>query len=115
MKRAKSVDLGSMTAQKKSKQRQNQSLVQKRKSFPEVSKATQAKKTLIVEDIDMKDEEEKFEEPPEPVEEESKMIITVDKSKLIPEDVEDKQRNAKIDTIKNDMQLAIYKPDKNSA
>ena len=63
----------------------------------------------------MKVEEEKFEEPLEPVEEERKMIITVDKSKLIPEDVEDKQINAKIDTIKNDMQLAIYKPDKTSA
>ena len=63
----------------------------------------------------MKVEEEKFEEPLEPVEEERKMIITVDKSKLIPENVEDKRINAKIDTIKNDMQLAIYKPDKNSA
>ena len=60
-------------------------------------------------------EEDKYEEPLEPVEEERKMIITVDKSKLIPEDVEDKQNHAKIDTIKNDMQLAIYKPDKNSA
>lgn len=60
-------------------------------------------------------EEDKYEEPLEPVEEERKMIITVDKSKLIPEDVEDKQNNAKIDTIKNDMQLAVYKPDKNSA
>ena len=60
-------------------------------------------------------EEDKYEEPLEPVEEERKMIITVDKSKLIPEDAEDKQYNAKIDTIKNDMQLAIYKPDKSSA
>ena len=60
-------------------------------------------------------EEDKYEEPLEPVEEERKMIITVDKSKLIPEDVEEKQNNAKIDTIKNDMQLAVYKPDKNSA
>ena len=41
----------------------------------------------------MKVEEEKFEEPLEPVEEESKMIITVDKSKLIPEDAEDKHLN----------------------
>ena len=48
-------------------------------------------------------------------EEERKMIITVDKKKLIPEDVEDKLSNAKIDTVKNDMQLAVYKPDKNSA
>ena len=60
-------------------------------------------------------EEDKYEEPLEPVEEERKMIITVDKSKLIPEDAQDKQNNAKIDTIKNDMQLAVYKPDKNSA
>ena len=115
MKRAKSVDLGSLTAQKKTKQRQNESLTQKRKSFPEVPKATQAKKTLIVEDIDMNVEEDKYEEPLEPVEEERKMIITVDKSKLIPEDVEDKQNHVKINTIKNDMQLAIYKPEKNSA
>ena len=93
MKRAKSVDSGSLIAQKKSKQKQNESLVQKRKSFPEVPKATLAKKTLIVEDIDMKVEEEKFEEPLEPVEEESKMIITVDKSKLIPEDAGDKHLN----------------------
>ena len=41
----------------------------------------------------MKVEEEKFEEPLEPVEEESKMIITVDKSKLIPEDAGDKHLN----------------------
>jgi hypothetical protein len=68
-----------------------------------------------VEDIDMSVEDDKYDEPLEPVEEERKMIITVDKSKLIPEDVEDKQNNAKIDTIKNDMQLAVYKPDKNSA
>ena len=60
-------------------------------------------------------EEDKYEEPLEPIEEERKMIITVDKKKLIPEDVEDKQSNAKIDTVKNDMQLAVYKPDKNSA
>ena len=63
----------------------------------------------------MNEEEEKYEEPLEPIEEERKMIITVDKKKLIPEDVEDKQSNAKIDTVKNDMQLAVYKPDKNSA
>ena len=41
----------------------------------------------------MKVEEEKYEQPIEPVEEERKMIITVDKSKLIPEDAEDKQVN----------------------
>ena len=63
----------------------------------------------------MNEEEDKYEEPLEPIEEERKMIITVDKKKLIPEDVEDKQSNAKIDTVKNDMQLAVYKPDKNSA
>ena len=44
--------------------------------------------------------------------EECKMIITVDKSKLIPEDTADKQITSKIDNNKNDMQLEVYKDDK---
>ena len=45
--------------------------------------------------------------------EECKMIITVDKSKLIPEDIADKQITSNIDTNKNEMQLELYKDDKN--
>ena len=87
LKKAKSTDLqGVVTRKLSSKQTKEVSLAAKKNS-----EVFSKQKTLIVEDVDMEvessSEEDKNHYSDE--KEECKMIITVDKSKLIPEDIAD--------------------------